>query len=111
MRKTKETNWNNLWPIANILNEVCNGIHINDVERKIGFKYENIHSLLRKISNYKAKEEDSENIEIIELDENEIKIINRCFDEVLKQIEEWEFSTRIGISIKEAIEIKNKLTN
>ncbi len=35
-----ETNWNELWPIVNIMNEVCHGIKIHDMDQAIGYKYE-----------------------------------------------------------------------
>lgn len=32
--QTRLTNWNELWPIANILNEVCHGIDIGDIKKE-----------------------------------------------------------------------------
>jgi uncharacterized protein YqgV (UPF0045/DUF77 family) len=111
MEKTIETKWNELWPIVNILNEVCHGIDINDFENEIGFKYEVIFALLRKIAAYEMEEDKSEIKTTIELNDVEVDVIIKCCNEVLKQIEEWEFSTRIGVSIKEASKIKERLTS
>lgn len=111
MSISKQTKWNDLWPIVNILNEICNGVQIKDLKKAIGFKYEEIMDLLRKISSYEVEEGNSENTQIIELSDNEIEIIKKCFDEILKYIEEWEFSTRIGVSIQEARDLKEKLVN
>jgi len=33
MRKKIDTKWNELWPLVNILNEVCNGFYIEDIQR------------------------------------------------------------------------------
>jgi len=111
MKKNIETNWNELWPIGNILNEVCHGINISNFENEIGFKYESILFLLKKITAYKVKEYESEIKKVIELNDFERDIIQKSFQEVLKEIEEWEFSTRIGISIAEANVIISKLTS
>lgn len=108
MNISKKTKWNDLWPIVNILNEICNGVQI---EQAIGFKYEEIMDLLRKISSYEVEEGNLENAQIIELSDNEIEIIKKSFNEILKHIEEWEFSTRIGVSIQEARDLKEKLVN
>ena len=111
MWKIIETSWNELWPIANILNEVCHGININDTENDVGFKYETIFDLLRKLSTYEVEEAKSDIKTTIELSSLETEIITKCFNEVFKQIEEWEFQTRIGITKKEANDILNKLTH
>lgn len=108
--KKKETNWNELWPIVNVLNEVCNGIQLHDLENKLGFNRENIIALMDKMETHQVDESRSEESAIIELDDHEINIINKCFKEVLKEIEEWEFQTRIGITIDKATAIINKLT-
>lgn len=111
MKKKIETNWNELWPIVNIINEVCHGIETNNIENEFGFKYEEIFAFLRKLVAYEMEEDKSEIQINIEFTDREIEIILMCFNAVLKQIEEWEFSTRIGISVKEAIKIKEKLTD
>jgi len=111
MRKIIETTWNELWPVVNILNEICHGIKINDFEKQIGFKYDEIFSLLEKIEAYEVKEYEADLKTTLELnDSTEMSILKNCFRVVLKHIEEWEFSTRIGVSISEATAIINKLT-
>lgn len=62
------------------------------------------------MSKYEAENSKSEDEMVIILNKFEINIINQCFKEVSKEIEEWEFSTRIGISTAEAKAIKSKLT-
>lgn len=110
MKKEIKTKWNDLWPIINILNEVCHGIKINDFETEIGFNYNEIFSLLAKLEAYEVGEDMSEIQIILELNNIETEILKACFNESLKQIEQWEFSTRIGVSISEAQKIKEKLT-
>jgi len=109
MEKTFETNWNELWPIINVLNEVCHGVNINNFEKEVGYKYEEIHSLLRKVNSYETKDEELKIHILLKLNDYEIMIIERSFDEVFKQIDEWEFQARIGISVQEAIKIKDKI--
>ncbi|MEI8365658.1 MAG: hypothetical protein WCF65_04485 [Parachlamydiaceae bacterium] len=109
MKKIIETNWDELWPIVNILNEICHGIKIESFEKKIGSDYETIYILLKKISSYEVEETDSHFPIKIELSDFEKEIIIRSFRESLKQIEEWEYSTRIGISSTEANRIIEKL--
>ena len=110
MKKNIETNWNELWSISNILNDVCHGINI-DIEKEIKYKYDEIFLLLKKINSYEVKEGDLEVNFSIELKDAEINILKQCFRVILKEIEDWEFSTRIGVSINEANLIINKLTH
>jgi hypothetical protein len=88
---------------------VCHGFNVPDFEIKIGCKKENLFVLLKKISSQDVSEEESEDKIVLILNNSEIEILERCFREVLKEIDEWEFSTRIGVSIDEATELVNKL--
>ena len=108
MEKIIETCWNELWPLINVLNEICHGINISNLEQVVGFKYDTILALLTKLETYDVKEIDSDNKTILKLDESEKEIIKNCFRIIFKEIEEWEFSTRIGISTHEANALKNK---
>src|ERR1700722_19494130 len=91
-----------IWPFLNILNEVCNGININNFEKCIGTKREIIIDLFNKTS-YLEKDG-----ELLELSALEFKALNNCFHAVVKEIEDWEFQTRIGITPREADEIHKK---
>jgi hypothetical protein len=102
--KTIKLRSDELWPLLNILNEICHGIHIENFEQNIGERKKNVIDLMNRIS----KEEEKEEI-IIKLNDSELDILKRSFAEVFKQIGEWEFQTRIGITIKEALKIQNKL--
>ena len=97
-----ETKWDELWPIVNVLNEVSHGLYIDDIEQEVGFKREQILVLMHSIIFYEEKESELESPFVILLNIDEKSIIENCFQVVLKEIEEWEFSTRIGISINEA---------
>ena len=92
-----------IWPLANILNEICNGLIINNFEDSIGRKELDVVILMNKILNKEDKES-----AIFHLNNTELNILSNSFKEVFKQIEEWEFQTRIGITIKEAINIQKK---
>ena len=94
---------NEVWPLLNILNEVCHGILIDNFEKIIGAKKEDVVVLMDRIAN-EEKEETILNLNKLELD-----ILKKSFLEVFKQIDEWEFQTRIGISRNEAIKIKEKI--
>lgn len=109
MGKFIKTKWNELWPIVNILNEVCNGFYIRDVKKEVGFTYEPILALLKKLSAYDVKEYEAENTIIIELNDYEINIIKNCFPVVAKELDEWEFPIRVGVPIEEVNTIIDKL--
>lgn len=105
-----ETNWDELWPIVNVLNEVSQGLYIDDIEQEVGFKCEQILLLMHRIKSYQVKESELKNPFFISFNIDEKNIIKNCFQVVLKEIEEWEFSARIGISINEAKKIVDKIT-
>ncbi len=104
-----ELSWNELWPVINVLNEICHGLPIYDIETQVGVKYDEAFALMRKISAYETGESDSDIQKEIELNDSEILIVAKCFERVLKEIDEWEFSTRIGISRDEAHKIIEKV--
>lgn len=93
-----------IWPLLNILNEVCNGLHIKNFEKTIGEKKEFVVHLMNKIS----KEENKEDI-VLNINNSELLVLKKTFEEVFKQIDDWEFQTRIGISTQEATKINNKI--
>lgn len=91
------------WILLNILNEVCYGIYISDFNKTIGVNKNSVIELLDKIL-LKEKEET-----IFDLSRSDLEILKRSFLEVFRQIDEWEFETRIGITIQEAKTIQDKL--
>ncbi|MBS0607617.1 MAG: hypothetical protein JSR57_11760 [Verrucomicrobia bacterium] len=109
MEKIVEIKWDEIWPISNILNEVCHGININDFKNEIGFKYEEIVDLLHKLNKLEPKNTDYNSLIIFKLNDSEQKILLNSFKEVLRQIDEWEFQTRSGVTIQEANDIINKV--
>lgn len=98
--KKLEISWNELWPLVNILNEICHGIKI-DIQSKIGFSYEEVYALLKKITIYEVNEYEADIKKEIMFREEEILILKRCLHEVAMEIEEWEFQTRIGVTLDE----------
>jgi predicted AAA+ superfamily ATPase len=102
--KTIKLNENEIWPLLNVLNEVCHGIRVDNFKGTIGEKKEIVLALMDKIA-----EEENKEATTIDLNDSELKILEKSFEEVFKQIDEWEFQTRVGISIHEATQIKNKL--
>ena len=100
--KEIKLNSNQIWPLLNILNEVCYGVFIEDFEFIIGTNKKNVIDLMVLIE----KEENNEEC-LIYLNGLQLMIIDKSFDEIFKQIEEWEFQSRIGISREDAKKIKN----
>lgn len=107
--KKLEISQDELWPTINILNEVCHGISINDFNKEIGSNYNTIYKLLKKLSHLMPHEKTNEKKIIININEDEARLIESCFTKTFKLIDEMEFQTRIGISTKEAKEIKEKI--
>lgn len=91
------------WTLVNILNEVLHGLRVNNFEQKIGDTKENALQLMEKLKS----EKNNASFEL-EYPEQEILIFRNSFKEVLRQIEEWEFQTRIGITIPEVQAIISK---
>ncbi len=102
--KVIELNENEFLSTLNILNEVCHGINVSNFEKSIGEKKEVVVAFMDKISN----EEGKDNI-ILNLNNSELSVLKNSINEVFKQIDEWEFETRIGISIQEMKTILEKL--
>ena len=97
-------NFQNDRPIINLLGEICWGFEVDGFERKIGVKKKVVEALLERL----LKEEKAGAIEIY-LSDSEVSIVKRALNEVEKEIEEWEFQMRIGISRKEVIKILERI--
>ena len=95
---------NEIWPLLNVLNEVCNGISIENFEERMGSKKEDVISLMNRIAEEEQKEES-----LISLSKIDIEILKKSFELLFKYIDEWEFETRVGISVEDANSLKNKL--
>ncbi len=95
--------WDELWPLLNVVGEICYGLDV-DFETVIGVKSEAVIDLMKKISKEKKIPE-----VILILSDSELDILKRSIDEVIRQIEEWEFQTRVGVSINEVMGIKKKI--
>ena len=102
--KTIKLTHNELIPLLNILNEVANGIHVNNFEKAIGVNEKFVDNLWDKISKEEGKKES-----VIILNNLELEVVKNSFVEVYKEIEEWEFQTRLGITISEMKKIQNKI--
>ncbi|MGE0669376.1 MAG: hypothetical protein AB7H48_00380 [Parachlamydiales bacterium] len=104
MEKIVGIKWDEIWPISNILNEVCHGFYVHNFENNIGAKKPIVVDLMDKIS-----EKENEDEIILFLNDIELNLLKKSFEEVLRQIEEWEFQTRIGVTIQEAKDIMKKI--
>lgn len=100
MIKTIHISWDNLWPLANILNEVCHGIGV-DIKKSTGYSYEVVNKLLEKLNSFEVNELASSIRSAIEFSGQEIAILISCLNIVAIEIEEWEFQTRIGVTLDE----------
>lgn len=92
------------WILSDILNEVCHGIKVNNFEKTIGVNKQTAIDLMDRIWQEKDKDEIN-----FTFNDSELSILRNSFAEVFRQIDEWEFQTRIGITIPEANKIKEKL--
>jgi len=87
-------------PIINILGEICWAFQIDNFGKKIGAKKEIVKTLLERL----LKEEKDGIVETY-LDDSEVEIIKKSLNEVAKEIEEWEFQTRIGVPFEKVKEL------
>ncbi len=83
-------------PIINVLGEICWGFKVDDFENKIGARKEVVEGLLKRLL-----KEEKERVSEAYLDDSEVKVVRQALKEVEQEIEEWEFCTRIGVSIEE----------
>ncbi|MBS0606235.1 MAG: hypothetical protein JSR57_04730 [Verrucomicrobia bacterium] len=74
------------------------------LKKNIGAKKQIVVALMDKIS-----EKENEDEIILFLNDIELNLLKKSFEEVLRQIEEWEFQTRIGVTIQEAKDIMKKI--
>lgn len=93
-----------VWPLVNILNEICNGIHINNFETCISVNENYVLQLLRRLAKRKNEEEP-----VVILSDLDLSVINNALNEVYKQIDDWEFQTRIGVTRPEIEETRKKI--
>ena len=100
-----------VWPLSNILNEVCNGFRVRDFEKRISVKESMAEGLLRRIGDLlrSVPNEEYSKVRTIELEPWEIEVILNAMKEVYKQIDDWEFGIRLGIEIPEMQAIERKL--
>ncbi|MDN3506636.1 MAG: hypothetical protein P0S96_05355 [Simkaniaceae bacterium] len=94
--------WNEIWPIANILNEVCHGIDI-DIQSEIGFSYEEVYKLLTKLHYYKDEKHQPNKKNVIEFHDDEILILKRSLQVAAEEISR-HFQTRVGVTLEELID-------
>lgn len=105
------TTWNGLWPLCNILGQVNSALYIENFEDTIGCQDKEVDQLIRKINKHEVRESKAHKSISISLNDHEIKIIQNCLKKVLKEIDEWEFQTLIGVSKEEIKKIMSKLEN
>ncbi len=91
-----------VWLLINILHEVCYGIPVPDFEKIIGEKRSVIDFMNRIIAS-EGKTHD------FTFSVSELHKLRSSFQEVCKEIDDWEFPIRIGISKEEAIKILDKI--
>lgn len=83
-------------PVINLLGEICWGIQITSFEEKVGARKEVAEALLNRLIN----EEKNGNVDVF-VTFSEMEIIRKSLEIVGKEIEEWEFQTRIGVTLEE----------
>ncbi|MBS0584964.1 MAG: hypothetical protein JSR76_01520 [Verrucomicrobia bacterium] len=100
--KTISLNPEEMWPLLNVLNEACHGLNISNFEKLFG-KRELLIDLMDRLAQAEEK------VRPLVFNNLDLEIIKRSFIEVFKEIEAWEFQTRIGIPREEAIKIQEKI--
>ncbi len=98
-------NSNEFYIILAVLNEVCHGLRISNFEKTIGAAEQTVIAFM---DGLKAK---GLSEEVLLLKDSEVQILKNSFKEVFRQLEEFEFETRIGFSIEEAQKIESKLVS
>jgi hypothetical protein len=110
-KKNIKIKWSDLQLLGNVLNEVCHGIYLENIENETGFKKDSIFALLIKIAVSEPIESEKEKMLIIELENFEIEILKRCFPIVERELKGEEFQKRIGLQKEQTYQILNKLIN
>ncbi len=96
--------FDDFFSLLNIINEVCHGINVRNFKETIGDERKTVVDFLDKISN-----KDQNNEIIICVSDFEQQFLKKSFERVLREIEEWEFQTRIGVDRSEARAIMEKI--
>ncbi len=96
------TCWEQIWPIGNILNEVCHGIRL-DIEQEIGFSYDEVYALLARLRAYKVPEYLEYTSLEIALSDEEITILKKALLAVTNDLDVCDFSIRVGVSLEELL--------
>lgn len=77
--KSIKLNSNDIWPLLNVLNEVCHGIRVHDFESTIGSNKHNVVELINKIA-----QEENKDVAIFNFSNLEIQILEKSFAEVFR---------------------------
>lgn len=90
--------------IKNALNEVVNGLTIDDVPRRLGAPWETARALLHAVRSVRddRSSNDAGNRETVVLSPGDRRLIGRALDVVLDDIDAAEFQTRLGVEPEEA---------
>lgn len=116
--------------VGNSMNEVCNGLKVIDFKLKMRVFKDTasqllslISSIYHKIKNYNLTDIEDENNEfkikldkigydtfMIEISITALVILINAVKVVLNELEDWEFETRMGVSLEEACCILKNLT-
>ncbi len=103
-------NFHDLPIINNSLNEVCNGLHVDDFEKKIGVTKSHAQQLLKKVHRNIAKQElHKKDVEHFHLTVEDLIVVKNALTEVLRQIDDWEFETRMDVTPDEAKQFIEKI--
>jgi hypothetical protein len=83
--------------ICNALSEVCHGLRVVDFEAKMGGKRSEVEHTLDEISNaYDKMKEQGLGEGFPRFSDRELRMIIGALQEVCREIEDWEFHTRMG---------------
>lgn len=96
---------------GNALNEVCNGIRVDDFESKMGGSPSEVEQILDDIIPiYRQMERSGTPHVLVRLSRYEMRAIIGALKEVCHGIDEFEFATRMGAERAEVDQILDEIT-
>lgn len=103
-----------LYILNQALNEVCNGLYLENFEKCMNAKREEVNSLLLKIHTICIRKcrlfQCEQNGLVVHLLDSDIFLLKSSLEIVCCEIDKFEFDTRLGTSINNVIALLDSLT-
>jgi len=99
-----------LGTMGNALNEVCNGIAVEDFETKMGAELSRVHDLLEDIIQIYHQMKQTEALyAVVSWSRHELRAIIGALEEVCEEIDAIEFATRMSAQRSEVDQILDEI--